>query len=123
MSEHDRNRSPAADPESANDAGAAQFEGATRRTAEFLEQGADIAKPLADLGGQNMEAFVISAKLAGRTVESLTREVTEYGRKTFEDAFAMARSFAEVRSPADLTACRASLREQPTKTRSLSLGT
>lgn len=44
----------------------------------------------------------MSAKLAGRAVESLTREVTEYGRKSFEDAFAMARSFAEVRSPADL---------------------
>jgi phasin family protein len=57
---------------------------------------------MADLSAKNMEAFVGSAKLAGRTVEDLTRELSEYGRKTFDDAFAMARSFAEVKSPADL---------------------
>jgi phasin family protein len=35
-------------------------------------------------------------------VESVTREVTEYGRKAADDAFALARSFADVRSPDDL---------------------
>ena len=77
-------------------------EGATGRTTEFRERGADIAKPIADLGARNMEAFVVSCKIAGRAAESLTREATEYGRKTFEDAFAMARGLTEVRSPADL---------------------
>ncbi len=102
MAEHDPRRSPGADAGRSNHAGGAAFERAAGSTAEFLERGADIAKPMADLGARNMEAFVVAAKLAGRTVESLTREVTEYGRKSFEDAFAMARSFAEVRSPADL---------------------
>ncbi len=102
MSEHDPHRSPGADARSFGNAGGAAFERATGSTAEFLEQGADIAKPMADLGARNMEAFVVSYKLVGRAVESLTREFTEYGRKSFEDAFAMARSFAEVRSPAEM---------------------
>ena len=102
MAEHDPRRSPGADAGRGNESGGATFDRATGNAAEFLERGADIAKPMADLGARNMEAFVSSAKLAGRAVESLTREVTEYGRKSFEDAFAMARSFAEVRSPADL---------------------
>ena len=61
-----------------------------------------MTKPIADLGARNIESFVASAKLFGRAAESLTREVTEYGRKTFDDAFSMVRSLAEVRSPADL---------------------
>ncbi len=101
MAEHDPRRSPGADAGRSN-AGGSACEGATARAAEFLERGAEIAKPVADLAARNTEAFVVSCKLAGRAVESLTREVTEYGRKSFEDAFAMARSFAEVRSPADL---------------------
>ena len=102
MAEHDPRRSPGADPGTSSDPGGASFDRPAGSTAEFLGQGADIAKPMADLGARNMEAFVVSAKLAGRAVESLSREVTEYGRKSYEDAFAMARSFAEVRSPADL---------------------
>ena len=102
MSEHDPVRNSGAKGGSPDDAVGAAFEGVTARTAEFLERGGDITKPMADLGAQNMESFVVSAKVAGRAVESLTREVTEYGRKTLDDAFVMARSVAEVRSPADL---------------------
>ncbi|OWK30009.1 phasin family protein [Sphingomonas mucosissima] len=102
MSEQDPKQSPGANAASLNDAGRAPSEAASARTAEFLERGAEMAKAVAELGAHNMEAFVASAKVAGRAAESLTREVTEYQRKNFEDAFAMARSFAEVRSPADL---------------------
>lgn len=102
MSENYQNQSRTADPGSPNDAASAASGGATERAAEFLKRGAEIARPMADLSAKNMEAFVGSAKLAGRTVEDLTRELSEYGRKTFDDAFAMARSFAEVKSPADL---------------------
>ncbi len=102
MAEHDPRRSPGADAGRSTHTGGGAFEGGTAHTAEFLERGANIAKPIADLGAHNMEAFVVSAKLAGRAMESLTRDFAEYGRKSFEDAFVMARSFAEVRSPADL---------------------
>lgn len=102
MSEQDPKQSTGANAGSPNDAGGGASEAATDRIAEFLQRGAEMARPMTDLGAHNMEAFVASAKVAGRAAESLTREVTEYQRKTFEDAFAMARSFAEVRSPADL---------------------
>jgi hypothetical protein len=115
MSEQDPKQSPGANAAGLNDAGGAPSEAATARTTEFLERGAEMAKPMAELGARNMEAFVASAKVAGRAAESLTREVTEYQRKNFEDAFAMARSFAEVRSPLTCSGFRAISRRQPSR--------
>jgi hypothetical protein len=100
MPEHDPNQSRNA--ESTNESGGAAFGAASAGTSEFLRRGAEAAKPIADLGTRNLEACVVSAKVAGRVVESVTREVTEYGRKAADDAFALARSFADVRSPDDL---------------------
>lgn len=95
MSEHDPNQGTDAPADAAP-------EPANARTAQFFRRGTELAKPMVDLSSRNMEAFAVSAKVAGRAVESLTQEVTEYGRKTFDNAFAMMRSFAEVRSPTDL---------------------
>jgi hypothetical protein len=100
MPEHDPNQSRNA--ESPTNSGGAAFGAASAGTSEFLRRGADAVKPIADLGARNLEACVLSAKAAGRVVESVTREVTEYGRKAADDAFALARSFADVRSPDDL---------------------
>ena len=49
-----------------------------------------------------MEALAVSSKVAARVIDSMSREATDYARKSFDDAFAMVRSLTEVRSPHDL---------------------
>lgn len=57
---------------------------------------------LTELAQGNIEALLASSKAAARGIEQLGREAADYGRRSFEDASAALRSFAEVRSPADL---------------------
>jgi hypothetical protein len=102
MMEHEQDRREGADPRNSENGGTRATERLTSGSVDFLERSAELAKPLAELGTRNMERAVNSCKLAGRAAESLAQEATAYGRKSCEDAFAMARSFAEVRSPTDL---------------------
>jgi len=57
---------------------------------------------MTDLAKGNVEALVASTKVAAKGVEKIGQEVAEYSRKSFEDASAAIKGFAEVKSPTDL---------------------
>ena len=99
---NDTRRGTAAGPSAGNGAsgGPASAGAADRRM--FFAEGSEMTKPLAEMGRTGMEALVGSSRPAARAGESVVRETSEYGRKSFDDAFAMARSLTEARSPADL---------------------
>lgn len=85
--------------------GADQFKNAfgdvNARAKVAMEKSAKIAEEFADLTRGNVEAFVASSKVAAKGVETLSQEAAEYGRKSFEDASAALKSFAEVKSATD----------------------
>ena len=64
------------------------------RTKTAIEKNSKVVAELTDLTRGNVEA-------AARGVEALGQEVSEYGRKSFEEASNALRSFAEVKSPVD----------------------
>lgn len=67
-----------------------------------LERGARVAEEMADLTRGNIEALVASSKTAAKYVETLTQGAADYNRRSFEQASATLRSFAEVKSPTDM---------------------
>ena len=73
-----------------------------QRAKSSLERSARFGEELTELSKGNVEAFVASTKIAARGVETLGQEVAEMSRKSFEEASAALRSFAEVKSPTDL---------------------
>jgi phasin family protein len=82
-----------------------QFRGAMNDANErgkvALEKGARVVEEMADLARGNMEAFVASSKTAAKYVETLTQGAADFNRRSFEQASATLRSFAEVKSPTD----------------------
>ena len=60
-----------------------------------------VAEELTDLTRGNVEAFVASSKIAAKGIETLGQGAADYGRRSFEDASAALKSFAEVKSPTD----------------------
>lgn len=79
----------------------AAFGDVNARAKVAFEKGAKIAEEIADLTRGNVEAFVASSKVAAKGVETLSQDAAEYGRKSFEDASAALKSFAEVKSATD----------------------
>jgi phasin family protein len=77
------------------------FGDVNERAKAAAERSAKVAEELADLTRGNVEAFVASSKIAAKAVESLSQDAAEYSRKSFEDASAALKSFAEVRSATD----------------------
>jgi phasin family protein len=71
------------------------------RTQAVVERNNRIAEELTELTQGNVEALVASTKVAAKGVETIGQEVAEYSRKSFEDASAALKSFAEVKSPTD----------------------
>ena len=71
------------------------------RTKNMSERSTRIVEEMTDLARGNVEAIVASSKVAARGVETLSQEAAEFGRKSFEEASAAIRTFAEVRSPTD----------------------
>jgi len=71
------------------------------RAKAAAEKTAKIVEELADLSRGNVEALVASSKIAAKGVEGLSQGAAEYGRKSFEDASAALKSFAEVKSATD----------------------
>ena len=80
----------------------AVFGDVNARAKEAFERNTRVAEELTDLTKGNVEAFVASTRVAAKGAETLGQEVAEFGRKSFEDASAALKSFAEVKSPADL---------------------
>lgn len=66
-----------------------------------MEKGARVVEEMADLTRGNIEAMVASSKTAAKYVETLTQGAADYNRRSFEQASATLRSFAEVKSPTD----------------------
>lgn len=80
----------------------AVFGDVNERAKTAIERNTRIADEFTDLGKGNVEALVTSSKIAAKGVETLGQEVAEFGRKSFEEASAALKSFAEIKSPADL---------------------
>ncbi|HEX5181657.1 MAG TPA: phasin family protein [Allosphingosinicella sp.] len=79
----------------------ALFGEANERTRAQIERNTRFAEELTELGRGNVEAFVASTKVAAKGVETLGRDVADYGRKSFESASVALKAFAEVKSPTD----------------------
>jgi phasin family protein len=71
------------------------------RTKTAFEKSAKIVEELADLTRGNVEAIVASSKVAAKGVETLSHDAADYSRKSFEDASAALKRFAEVKSATD----------------------
>jgi phasin family protein len=79
----------------------AAFGDVNERAKTAFERNARFAEELTELSKGNVEALVASTKVAARGVETIGQEVAEMSRKSFEEASAALRSFAEVKSPTD----------------------
>ncbi len=79
----------------------AAFGDINERAKTAAEKSAKIVEELADLTRGNVEALVASSKIAAKGVETLGQDAADYGRKSFEEASAALKSFAEVKSATD----------------------
>jgi phasin family protein len=79
----------------------ALFGEANERARAQIERNTRFAEELTELGRGNVEAFVASTKVAAKGVETIGRDVADYGRKSFEEASAALKAFAEIKSPTD----------------------
>ncbi len=77
------------------------FGDVNERAKAAVERSAKIVEELADLTRGNVEALVASSKVAAKGVETLSQDAAEYSRKSFEEASAAFKSFAEVKSATD----------------------
>lgn len=75
---------------------------ANDRAKTAMEKSAKIIEELAELGRGNVEAIVASSKVAAKGVEGLSQDAANYSRKSFENASAAFKSFADVKSATDL---------------------
>jgi phasin family protein len=80
----------------------AVFGDVNTRAKTAIERNTKVAEEMTDLAKGNVEALVASTKIAAKGVEKIGQEVAEYSRKSFEDASAAIKGFAEVKSPTDL---------------------
>ena len=78
------------------------FGDVNERAKAAAERSAKIAEELADLTRGNVEALVASSKVAAKGVERLSQDVAEYGRKSFEEASAVLKNAADIKSATDL---------------------
>jgi phasin family protein len=85
----------------ANENAQAVFGDLNERAKNSVERSTRIIEEMTDLARGNVEALVASSKVAARGVETLSQEAAEFGRKSFEEASAAIRTFAEVRSATD----------------------
>jgi len=79
----------------------AVFGDVNERARTQIERNTRIAEELTELSKGNVEAMVASTKVVAKGLETVGQEVAEYSRKSFEDASAALRGFAEVKSATD----------------------
>lgn len=80
----------------------AVFGDVNERAKTAIERNTRLAEEVTELTKGNVEALVASTKIAAKGVETLGQEVAEMSRKSFEDASAALKGFADVKSPTDL---------------------
>ena len=78
------------------------FGDVNERAKAAAERSAKVVEELADLTRGNVEALVASQKTAAKGVEKLSQDAAEFGRKSFEQASATLKSFADVKSATEL---------------------
>jgi phasin family protein len=79
----------------------AVFGDVNERARTQIERNTRIAEQLTELSKGNVEAMVASTKIVAKGLETVGQEVAEYSRKSFEDASAALKGFAEVKSATD----------------------
>lgn len=79
----------------------AVFGDVNERAKTVIERNTRFAEELNELAKGNVEAMAASTKAAAKGVEALGQEVAELSRKSFEDASAALKGFADVKSPTD----------------------
>ncbi|HEU0133448.1 MAG TPA: phasin family protein [Allosphingosinicella sp.] len=79
----------------------AVFGDVNERARTQIERNTRIAEEMTELSKGNVEAMVASTKVVAKGLETVGQEVAEYSRKSFEDASAALKSFAEVKSATD----------------------
>jgi phasin family protein len=79
----------------------AVFGDINERARTQIERNTRLAEELTELQKGNIEAVVASTKVAAKGLETIGQEVAEYSRKSFEDASAALKGFAEVKSATD----------------------
>ena len=72
------------------------------QTKTAFERNTKLAEELTALTQGNVEAFVASSRVAAKGAEKIGQDVAEYSRKSFEQASSALKTFADVKSPADL---------------------
>jgi phasin family protein len=83
-------------------AGTKIFADMNDRTKGAMEQGSKMFNEMNGFTKGNVEALVESGRIAIRGMEQMTREATEFARRSFETATANARAMAAVKSPTEL---------------------
>jgi phasin family protein len=79
----------------------AVFGDVNERARTQIERNTRLAEELTELSKGNIEAVVASTKVAAKGLETIGQEVAEYSRKSFEDASAALKGFAEAKSATD----------------------
>jgi phasin family protein len=72
------------------------------QTKTAIERNTKLAEELTALTQGNVEALVASSRVAAKGAEKIGQDVAEYSRKSFEQASSALKTFADVKSPADL---------------------
>jgi phasin family protein len=89
-------------PAEGMDKAQAMFGDMTARFKTAFEKSSKMSEELVDFTKGNVEAMVASARVAAKAGESFGQEAAEYSKKHFENATAVFKSFAAVKSPTEL---------------------
>ncbi len=79
----------------------AVFGDVNERAKTAMEKSTRMLEEMTELSKGNIEALVASSKAAARGVETIGQEAADYSRRSFEEASAALKSFAEVKSATD----------------------
>ncbi|SMF68379.1 phasin family protein [Allosphingosinicella indica] len=79
----------------------AAFGDMNERAKSAMERNSKLVEEMTDLTKGNVEAFVASSRVAAQGFQTLGQEAADFSRRSFEEASATLKSFAEVKSPTD----------------------
>ncbi len=91
-----------ASPTEATDTAQAAFTDYSSRFKSAFERSSKLSEELVDLAKGNVEALIASARVAAKASEQLGQEAAEYGKRHFDSATSVFKSFASVKSPTEL---------------------
>lgn len=80
----------------------AMFGDVNARTKTAMEKGAKLFEDMNEFNKGNLEAVVESGKIAAKGIQTMGQDAAEMTRKTFETATGAMKSFASVKTPAEL---------------------